>query len=591
MSKRVEGNNMISRLSSITVLGVLLMMLPMTGFAQSAGIQPVQPATGLWQRYQFRLEPPASLANSGRLDSLLRGGNLYLSLQDAIALALENNLDIAIQRYAPRLADAALLSAKAGGGGVPSLDPTATYNLNWAHQTMPQTSSFVSGTSSLVNTSTLSNFAISQGFVTGTSATLGWNNTFSKNNSTRSDFNPSTSANLSLQVTQHLLQGFGMATNRRNIRIAQNGRKVSDLAFKQQVIATVASVMNLYWDLVSFNEDVKVKLQAVALAQQLRGDNQQQVEIGSLAPIEVVRAEAQLASSRQDLVLSQTRVLQQEAIIKNALSRTGVASPAVANAKVIPTDEIRFPAAEPVEPIQDLFAKAFASRPELAQTSLQVENSKIGLEGTKSALKPTLDAVGTLQNSGLAGQLSTLTLPGTSTINPYFLGGYGTALGQMMRRNFPNYSIGLQLNIPLRNRVAQANMITSQVQLRQQELQQQQQINQVRLDVTNAVIAVQQARAAHDASVQARILQEQTLAAEQEKFRLGASTSFLVIQAQRDLASAQSSEVASRSGYTKAKIALDQATGRLLESNGIQMDEAVSGQVSRPPSTLPPPTE
>jgi outer membrane protein TolC len=564
----------------------------MTGFAQSAGIQPVKPATGLWQRYQFRLEPPASLANSGRLDSLVRGGNLYLSLQDAIALALENNLDIAIQRYAPRLADAALLGAKAGGGAVPSLDPTATYNLNWAHQTMPQTSSFVSGTSSLVNTATLSNFAISQGFVTGTSATLAWNNTFSKNNSTRSDFNPSTSANLNLQVSQHLLQGFGMANNRRNIRIAQNGRKLSDLAFKQQVIATVASVMNLYWDLVSFNEDVKVKLQAVALAQQLRGDNQQQVEIGSLAPIEVVRAEAQLASSRQDLVLSQTRVLQQEANIKNALSRTGVASPAVANANVIPTDQIKFPAAEPVEPIQDLFAKAFASRPELEQASLQLTNSKIGLEGTKSALLPTLDAVGTLQNSGLAGQLSTLTSPfGPSTINPYFIGGYGTALGQMMRRNFPNYSIGLQLNIPLRNRAAQANMITSQVQLRQQELQQQQQINQVRLDVTNAVIAVQQARAAHDASVQARIFQEQTLSGEQEKFRLGASTSYLVIQAQKDLASALSSEVAARSGYTKAKISLDQATGRLLESNGIQMDEAISGQVSRPPSPLPPPTE
>jgi outer membrane protein len=566
------------------------MLLPMTGFAQSAGIQPVKPASGLWQRYQFRLEPPAGLANSGRLDSLLRGGNLYLSLQDAIALALENNLDIAIQRYAPRLADADLLRSKAGGGAVPSLDPTATYNLNWGHQTMPQTSSFVSGTNSLVNTATQSNFAISQGFVTGTTASLSWNNTFSKSNSTRSDFNPSTSAYLSLQVTQHLLQGFGMTANRRNIRIAQNSRKVSDLVFKQQVITTVASVMNLYWDLVSYNEDVKVKLQAVALAQQLLEDNQRQVEIGSLAPIEVVRAEAQLASGQQDLVISQTRVLLQEANIKNALSRTGVDLPAIASARVIPTDQISFPSTEAVEPIQDLIAKALASRPELAQTSLQVTNAKIGLDGTKSALKPTLDAVGTLQNSGLAGQVSGLTSPfGTGTIDPYFVGGYGTVLGQMFRRNFPNYSIGLQLNVPLRNRPAQADMITAQVQLRQQELRQQQQINQVRLDVTNAVIAVQQARAAHDASVKARVLQEQTLSAEQEKFRLGASTSFLVIQAQRDLASAQSSEVASRSGYTKAKITLDQATGRLLDANGIQLDEAVSGQVSRPPSPLPPP--
>ncbi len=591
---------MTSRQSLIAVLCVFLAFAPVPGLGQSAGAsqpsaQYVTAAGGLWRPYTFRQEPPIKLANSSRLDALLREGNLYLSLQDAIALALENNLDIAIQRYAPALADAALLSADAGGGSIPSLDPSVSYNLNWGHQTSPQTSSFISGTNSLVTSSTQSNFSISKGFLTGTTATLGWNNTLSRTNSVTNQFNPTTNANLSLQVTQPLMQGFGIAVNKRGIRVAQNGRKVSELAFKQQVITSVASVMNLYWDLVSFKEDVKVKEQAVALAQQLLEDNQRQVDIGSLAPIEVVRAQAQLASSRQDLVVSQTRVLQQETVIKNALSRTGVASPSLAEAHIVPTDQITIPAAEAVQPIQDLISTALANRPELAQTVLQVENSKISLEGTRTALKPSLNAVVSLQNNGLAGQSNPVeAAPGSigsflrgSTVDPYFVGGYGTALAQTLRRNFPNYTVGLQLSVPLRNRAAQANMMTTQLQLRQQELTQQQQINQVRLDVTNALIGVQQARAAYDAAVQARVLQEQTLSAEQEKFRLGASTNFLVIQAQRDLAAAQSTEVAARSNYTKAKVALDQATGRLLDANNIQIDEAVSGQVSRAPSPIP----
>ncbi len=580
-------------------LCVLLLLAPMPGLAQSAGARQAAasqfagPVGGLWSPYQFRQEPPVKLANSSRLESLLRGGNLYLSLQDAVALALENNLDIAIQRYAPRLADAGLLRANAGGGAIPSLDPTVSYNLNRGHQTSPQTSSFLSGTSALVMSTTQSNVSVAKGFLTGTNATLSWNNNFALSNSLTNNFNPSTNASLNLTVTQHLLQGFGIAVNRRNIHIAQNSRKVSDLAFKQQVIATVASVMNLYWDLVSFIEDVKVKRQAVALAEKLRDDNQGQVEIGSLAPIEVLRAQAQLASSRQDLVVSQTRVLQQETVLKNALSRTGVASLSVIDAHIIPTDRTKVPETEAIEPIQDLMAKALANRPELAQTELQVQNSRIALQGTKSALKPTLDAVAALQNSGLAGETNTLVssspLAGfLGSINPYFVGGYGTALGQVFRRNFPNYSLGIQLNIPLRNRAAQADMISTQLQLRQAELQQQQQINQIGMEITNALIGVQQARAALDAAVEASNLQEETMTAEQEKYRLGASTNFLVIQTQRDSAAAQSVEVAARNNYAKAKVTLDQATGRLLEVNNIQIDEAFSGQVSRPPSALPP---
>ena len=592
--------------------------------ATPATHMPFQAVSGIWRQYEFRTEPPVYLGNSNRLDALLRSGQLYLSLQDAIALALENNLDIEYQRYGPRLANSDILRAEAGtairgvstgvagatsgavgavttGAGVTgmSLEPAATFNYNWAHNTSPQTNSFTTGTNALVAKNTTANFGLQKGFLTGTAVSFGWNNTLTSTNSGRSDFNPSQSANFSLAVTQHLLEGFGRAVNNRNIRIARNNVRVSDLVFRQQVMTTVASIVNLYWDLVSFNQNVKVQQQAVALAQKLYEDNKKQVEIGTLAPIEIVRAEAQVASSQQALTIAQTQVLQQETVIKNVLSRTGVASPSIADARIVPTDQIRVPPSEAIQPIQDLIAKALDNRPELAETRLQMENSRIGLAGTKSEMLPTLDLVGTLQNNGLAGQVNSLPLPSVvpgqpptprnpNAVDSFFLGGYGTALAQMFRRNVPNYAIGFQLNLPLGNKSAEADMIRDQLSLRQQEIRQQQLINQVRLDVTNAVIAVQQARAQYDAAVKTRQLQEQTLDAEQKKYALGASTVFLVVQAQRDLAQAQSQEVAALSGYSKARNSLDQSTGLILDAYSIQIDEARSGRVSRPPSQLPP---
>jgi outer membrane protein TolC len=597
-----------------------------TGETPSKLPAPFRSASSIWRPYQFRAEPPANLGNSNRIEALLRAGRVYLSLQDAIALALENNLDIELQRYGPRLASTDLLRAQSGsairgvsssvagatgasssvgavttGTGVVamSLEPTATFNYNWLHQTTPQTSSFVTGTNSLQTESNTANFGLQKGFLTGTAVSFGWNNSFVSNNSGRSDFNPSKSANFSLSVTQHLLEGFGRAVNNRNIRIARNNLQVSDLVFRQQVMTTVASVINLYWDLVSYTQNVNVQRQAVALAQRLYEDNKKQVEIGTLAPIEIVRAEAQVASSQQSLTIAETQLLQQETVLKNVLSRTGVASPSLAEAHVVPTDQIRVPASEAIEPVQDLVARAMENRPELAQTRVQVENAKIGLAGTKNAMRPTLDLVGTLQNNGLAGQVNTLPVPSVipgapptprnpDAVSPYFLGGYGTALAQMFRRNFPNYSLGFQLNVPLGNKVAEADMIRDQLAIRQQEIRQQQLVNQIRLDVTNALIAVQQARAQFESATKSRVLQEQTLAAEEKKYALGASTIYFVIQAQRDLAQAQSQEVTALSAYSRAKVSLDQATGRILDTYAIQIDEAKSGRVARGPSPLPP---
>jgi len=637
---------------SLLAVFCIALLLAQSLAAQAPAVRSSDPRTwvgGFVNPYRFEELPPVDLANTGRLDALLRAGRLYLSLQDAIALALENNLDIALQRYGPLTAAASRQRAEAGGllrgvptavqratvnalaqatgtagggggggaavsgtadtaaGGtiitatgttIPNLDPGAYFQSTLiGHRTVPQSNSFNTGTNSLVMSSRAANFGVQKGFLTGTVVSFGWNNSRLETNAGRSDFNPSISGSFSLNINQPLLQGFGVAVNNRNIRIAKNNQRVSDLVFRAQVITTVSAIVGAYWDLVSFNENVKVRQQALALAQRLYEDNKKQVEIGTLAPIEIVRAEAEMASAQQALTQAESQLLQQETLLKNALSRTGVASPSVADARIVPTDQIRIPEIQAVQPVQDLIAKAMESRPELAQTRIQVENTKIGLKGTESQLKPSLDLVANFQNNGLAGQINTLPIPpipgvppqqrNPAAVDPFFLGGYGTMLSQLFARNFPDYSLGFQLTIPFRNRAAKADMVMDQLSLRQQEMRQQMQINQIRADVRNALTALEQATVAHRAAAKARVLQEQTLDAEQKKYALGASTIFFVIQAQRDLAQARSSEVAAASAYAKSRVQLDMATGQTIEANNIAIDEAVRGRVSRPPSALP----
>ena len=640
--------------SCVARLCVALMLLPVGGFAADTPApqnQPVVPPPtvtephGVLERIQYpfraRPVPPPNTANSGRLESLLRGGNLYLSMQDAIALTLENNLDIAIQRYGPQIADTSVMSAEAGGfargvstavtagpsgatvsasgttpgnnqnavsqasvatlsavGGsvlqtsgpsVPNLDPMLTGGMSWAHQTTPQSNAFITGTNFLIQRQDLSSLGIQKGFLTGTNVSLGLNNNSTTSNNPRNDFNPATNSSLALGITQHLLQGFGPAINSRFIHIARNNREVSDLTFKLQVQTTVAAIMSLYWQLVALNEQVKVAQEAVSAAQRLYEDNKRQVEVGTMAPIEVTRAEAQIAAGEQQLTLANMQVLQQETILKTALSRTGVASPSIADAHIILTDVIRIPDVEPVSPIQDMTAMAISSRPELAQSRIQIVNQGLTIKGSKNALLPTLDAVVNFSNSALAGQPTSLAAPpGTvHTNNPFFIGGYGSVLSQLFQRNFPNYAAGFNLNIPLRNRAAQAQVISDELTLRQQELGLQRLENQVRVDVQNAVIGLTQARAQFQSAIRQRVLQAQTLDAEQKKLALGASTIYNVIQDQQALTAAESNEVAARAAYARARVELDRSTGQILTNNNISLDEAFRGVVSRPPSDLP----
>jgi outer membrane protein TolC len=595
--------------------------------------------TGLAQNNTGR---PVSFQNSARLHDLMRAGSLYLSLQDALALAIENNLDIELQRYGLPAGDAELLRAQGGGmtrglnftmleaptgvGGplspvvtaaassglatagstvnsnalelgvldepqsnlslvgttgqsagtaVPIYDPAIVGQLNWTHQTAQQLSVATEGINPLVTNTTLANAGIQQGFASGAQASLNFNNSRQSLNALSSQYNPYTGSSLGLNVTQPLLRGFGPSLNRRYIRIAGNERRIASLLFRQQLIATVYGVIRLYTDFVALCEDENVKRETQTLAEKLYSDVKAQVDEGTLAPVELTRANAQVYSARQDLINATGLREEEEAILKNVLTRTGNEDPQLRAARVIATDPLAIPATDEVRPIQDLLQDALANRPDLGQGRLQIENLQTGLAGSKSATLPELDLVGVMQNNGLAGAASSFTtVPGTAA----YVGGYGSVLEQVFARDNPTYGVGVQLTLPLHNRIAEADLARDELQVKQSEIRLRQLENQARLEVEDALIAMRRSRSSYEAATQARKLQEESLAAEQSRFEVGASTSFFVIQYENLLAQARSTEVAAESSYVKARTALARATGSILDDNRISVAAAEKGQ-------------
>ena len=620
-------------------LAIVFIALAAAGLGGAVEVTVQQPKPTPWIgpllrpfRFERRIVGPAMLNNSPRLESLVHAGNLYLSVQDVIALVLENNLDIAVQRYGPFLAQEVLRRAQGGGflrsvgvpispgpvsvslagvnvntvgladsgsgvgsgGGIviqlgtppPNLDPYLFAYANFAHNTTPLSNTVLSQIPALLNDSRTYQVGVGKSWVTGTSAQLNYFSYRSAINSPANVLNPYTLGDMELYITQNLLQGFGVAVNNRNIRVAKNNLKVTNLQVKRQVITTVSAALNLYWDLVSFNEGVRIKEQALATAQKLYEDNQHQVELGTLPSIEVTRAAVEVSSTKENLLIAQTNVAQQETVLKNALSRNGAASGWLDDVHIIPLDHIVVPEKEDLKPNAELIQEALLNRPEIEQTRINLESSVINLGGTKNALLPTLQAFVDISNNGLTGDPNALSRGRFGVADPNFVGGYGNLVSQIFRRNFPNYSAGFSLNIPFRNRQAQADYVADKLTLRQSELQLQKTISQVRVDVKNAVIGVQQARARYETAVGTRVLAQQTLEAEQNRFKFGESTIALVVQAQRDLAADQEAEVQAMANYTHAQIAFDQAVGQTMETNGITMAEAAEGRVVRQ-SSLP----
>ncbi len=592
-----------------------------------------------------------NLSNTARIDSLMKDGKLYLSLNDAIALALENNLDVAIARYNLNIADTDVLRAKAGaqilgvnvgivqntpGGGVggigsqvgsgtggttlgaggagagaggivgstagglfgpfiTSFDPVITGTFQSDHASFIPTSPFQGS----YQGTTTANFQYVQGFQWGTNLSVGFNNNRVTSNNAFQSVSPALNSSFQFRLTQHLLQGFGFPANTRFIRIAKNNRELSDVAFRLQVITTVDQIENMYWDLVYAYENLRVKQESLAFSDKTLSDTKKQVEIGSLAPIEAVRAQSTVAADQQALTVAKTNLQLQQLIMKNALSRT-LHDPALANADVVPTSTMEVPQDEQLQPTEDLVNEALKHRAELVEQRISLNSQQIANKALRSALLPTLDAFAYYGGSGLGGSQNpasvcqdptTQQFCATANPNPNLSQspltpsvGYTSTLNQLINSSAPDKGIGLQLNIPLRNRAAQAVQVRGELEYRQEQMAMQQTENRVSIEVRQAQFAVEQNRASV-ASAQAAVdYAKQSLDAEQKKYQFGTSTTTAVLQNRSALATAESTLMSATAAYEKSRVELDRAVGTLLDKNGISVDDAARGQVTRMPN-------
>lgn len=645
----------------VAVVAAVAMEIPVAWGQQAADIAPERPGGFILTRpYKTPEIPPIRLTNSSsRLSALIKGGKLYLTAQDAIALALENDIDVELARYTPVLDEWNLERSEAGGAlpGVPSgatqassvangegvtgslnasgvtatggsttagnavnanisqigpvtptLDPVVQSTEAFSHRSILYPFTLVAGEFNLQQNARNYSESISTGVITGGKVSLTYNDNYLNENAPTDLLNPENGTTLSLTVQHNFLQGFGVAVNSRNITIAKANLKVDDLNFKGQVISAIANVLNLYYGLVADYQDVEAKQTAVTVAQQFYENNKKQVQIGTMAPLDVTTAEAQVASSQQDLVVSQTNLAQQEVLLKNVLSRTGLADPLLREIDIIPLDRIEVPEQDNLPPLKNLITTALSNRTDIAANKINLSNAQISATGTANGILPALVGLAGATNQGLSGTARivgplrgaqgetsgssippgfiacppSIAPPGNicEVPDPYFVGGIGNALGQMIRRNFPTERAGGYFAPTLRNRQAQADYAIGELGVRQTELENQRSVNQIAVDVSNQVVGLQQARVRYQASVKNRVLEQQLLEAEQKKFALGASTTFLVVQQQRDLATAQSNEVAALVAYSNARVNLDQTLGTSLETNHVTVKEAMSGQLA-----------
>jgi outer membrane protein len=422
-----------------------------------------------------------------------------------------------------------------------------------------------------------------QGLLSGGSVSVSYNEHYLNENAPTDILNPSVAPSVSINIQHNLLQGFGVAVNARNITVAKINLQTSDLNFRTQLEGTVVSVLNTYYALSGDYDDLRAKQGALDTAQRFFDESRKRMELGALAALDVTTAENQAAIARQNLINSQTAIQQQEVQLKNMISRTGTGDPLIAGVQIIPIDSLAIPAADALPPVKELVERALMNRSDLLTQAASIRTSEVSALGTENGILPTVQVFSTHSNAGTAGTPRTVQ---GRTADAYFDGGLGTALGQVFRRNYPTENIGVFARAPIHNDQAQADYGIDQLQLRQQQLNTAKSANQAQVDVMNAVVAIQQSKSRYEAAVQNRILQQQLLDAEQKRFSLGASTSYLVVVEQRDLTVAQAAELASLVTYQNARTNLDRMTGAILEANHISIAEAEAGKISQP-STLP----
>lgn len=576
--------------------------------------------------------PPLSLANSQLLNELIQNGTMHLSLQDAIALAIENNLDIAVARYNPQYAQidkvradsgqatrgiqgafssSALFAGALGGGvgaasggfvqgtagsalggvsvnrvsSVGSFDPVVGFSAGWAYSASPLASSIVNGVSLLTGNTGEYNAFFGQEFPTGTSYDVTVGGARLSTNALTNIFNPQVVSSLSIGVEQPLLNGFGRRANAKFIRIAENDIGISKDYFREQVATTIATIMNDYWTLAEDKQNVSVAEEAEKYDEKLLADNKRQVQIGTMAPIDVIQAEASLATAQQNLIVAQTTYRQQQEVIKTALSKQ-VTGPLV-TAQIEPTDPLPTPKPNDVTDLVTAIKMAHENRPEIDLNALNLKNEEVVLKANRNALLPTLTAFASFTPSGLSGN-HRIFAPGAGftpgPVTATVPGGIGDALSQIVHSTYPNYSVGFTLAMPIRNRAAQADAARALLEEHYLRTTVQQSMNNIDQAVRTAEIGVVQGKARVDAAVKAVTYARQQLVDEQKKFQVGESTVTLVIQMQNALTTAEGTLVTARTGYAQALTTFEQATGTILKKNNVELVEALTGHVSRTPN-------
>jgi len=598
--------------------------------SQGAAAEPPQtvekpPGPLLVRSYQPATVPPVNLSNSDHLHSLIRAGRLYLTVQDAIAAAIENNLDLEVDRYGPVSAEWALQRQKAGGplrgvtngtslvnqatsgqgvvgsqnaAGLPgnstgttggtgnaivsqigpvtqNLDPVLQNATVFSHTTTPQPNIIQSQTAALVDTHHVIDSFVQEGFLSGGYVQVAANESYLKENSVTDVLNPSVAPVVQIYASQNLLRGFGTGVNGRFIRVAQKHLQGAQETFRSQLLNVVANVLNLYWDLVTDDDDLAVRQRAVDQAQKFYDDTRKQIELGVIPRFEASRAQSVLSNSRQQLAIAQATAQQQENLLKNALSRNGLEDPLLDAAQVVTLDRIEVPEQDNLPGLRELVAKALANRPDVALAKINEEAAEISALGTASGVLPSLQGIASVSANGLAG----VSAPASSgyAADPYYVGGLGNALGQVFRNDFTNRRVGVLFQANLNNRVAQGDYGVDQLQLRQGNLMERRNQNQLVVDISNQMVALRQARSRYSQAVDSRKLLQELLDKSQQAFSFGAASISDVVAAQSALVAAQETEVVTLSAYSHARIALDQVLGQTLDTNHVSVDQALSG--------------
>ncbi len=589
--------------------------------------------------YKPTTAPPASFLNSPRLDDLVKGGKIYLSLSDAILLALEDNYDIAIQRFNLNIADTDILRTRSGalflgvnsglvtgtlggsgttvvsgggpggtsvaaggagtgagglalttngGGPLPeNMDPTFTGTVQLQRQSQQELNPLFSGSSKLTQNTNIYNFAYNQGFITGTALQVGFNNSYTTSNSIFNTYSPAYQTTFNMQLTQHLLQGFGWGINGRFIVQAKNNRRIADSAFRQQLLYTINQVEQIYWGLVSAYEDLQAKQRALQQSNRLLEDDKKSLEIGTMAPLDVVSANSQVETDKQAVIASQSNLEYQQLLMKQAIARS-LEDPTLANAPVIPTDRVSLiEMPEERESADNLVRLADANSPSIEQAVMTLKNDEITLKGERNGLLPTVDVYAFYGASGLGGTQSPDCVNFETGVacppGQYPSITYGSAFSNLFNSSSPNKGAGVNINIPIRNRLAQSAQARSELEYRQAQMRLQQLYVQTRMNVVNAQYALTNDRAAVQSAQATRDYDRQSVDAELKKLHLGASTTALVLQQQRALATAEGNLISATAKYAIDRASLSQILASTLDRYSISITDAATGQIRSAP--------